>query len=133
MYRNKPVGKSVAIIGAGGIGFDMAEYLSHDMEHESPTMNVEAYMKEWGVDMNYTRGGSLAEAPKPLASPREVYLLKRSKGKHGKKLGKTTGWIHRSSLAMKEVKMLQQVTYEKVDDAGLHLSLIHISEPTRPY
>ena len=123
LYRNKPVGKSVAIIGAGGIGFDMAEYLSHDMEHESPTMNVEAYMKEWGVDMNYTRGGSLAEAPKPLASPREVYLLKRSKGKHGKKLGKTTGWIHRSSLAMKEVKMLQQVTYEKVDDAGLHITV----------
>ena len=123
LYRNKPVGKSVAIIGAGGIGFDMAEYLSHDMEHESPTMNVEAYMKEWGVDMNYTRGGSLAEAPKPLASPREVYLLKRSKGKHGKKLGKTTGWIHRSSLAMKEVKMLQQVTYEKIDDAGLHITV----------
>ena len=123
LYKNKPVGKSVAIIGAGGIGFDMAEYLSHDMAHESPTMNVEAYMKEWGVDMNYSRGGSLAEAPQPLASPREVYLLKRSKGKHGKKLGKTTGWIHRSSLALKEVKMLQQVTYEKVDDAGLHITV----------
>ena len=121
LYRNKFVGQSVAIIGAGGIGFDMAEYLSHDMAHESPTMNVEAYMKEWGVDMEYTRGGSLAEMPQPLASPREVYLLKRSKGKHGKNLGKTTGWIHRSSLAMKDVKMLQQVTYKKIDDTGLHI------------
>ena len=123
LYRNKPVGKSVAIIGAGGIGFDMAEYLSHDMEHESPTLNVEAYMKEWGVDMNYTHPGALAAAPEPLASPREVYLLKRSKGKHGKKLGKTTGWIHRSSLAMKQVKMIQQVSYDKVDDAGLHITV----------
>ncbi len=121
LYRNQEVGKRVAIIGAGGIGFDMAEYLSHDMEHESPTMNVEAYMKEWGVDMDYTRGGSLATAAQPLASPREVYLLKRSKGKHGKKLGKTTGWIHRSSLAMKKVNMLQEVTYKKVDDQGLHI------------
>ncbi len=123
LYRNKPVGKSVAIIGAGGIGFDMAEYLSHDMAHESPTMNVEAYMREWGVDMNYTNPGALAAAPEPLPSPREVYLLKRSKGKHGKKLGKTTGWIHRSSLTMKQVKMLQQVSYDKVDDAGLHITV----------
>ena len=121
LYRNKPVGKSVAIIGAGGIGFDMAEFLSHDMKHESPTMNVEAYMKEWGVDMEYKNGGSLAEKPQPLPSPREVYLLKRSKGKHGKNLGKTTGWIHRSSLSMKDVKMLQQVSYEKIDDDGLHI------------
>ena len=123
LLRKKHVGNSVAIVGAGGIGFDMAEYLSHDMKHESPTMNVEAYMKEWGVDMNYTKGGSLAEAPQPLPSPREVFLLKRSKGKHGKNLGKTTGWIHRSSLAMKEVKMLEQVTYEKIDDDGFHISV----------
>ena len=123
LYRNKPVGKSVAIVGSGGIGFDMAEYLSHDMSHPSPSLDVEDYMKEWGVDMTYKKGGSLAEAPQPLASPREVYLLKRSKGKHGKNLGKTTGWIHRSSLAMKDVKMLREVTYEKVDDSGLHISI----------
>jgi len=123
LYRNKPVGKSVAIIGAGGIGFDMAEYLSHDMAHDSPTLDVKAYMKEWGVDMNYTNPGALAAAPEPLPSPREVYLLKRSKGKHGKKLGKTTGWIHRSSLTMKQVKMIQQVSYDKVDDAGLHITV----------
>jgi len=119
----KPVGKSVAIIGAGGIGFDVAEFLSHDFDHPSVSLSVDDYMKEWGVDMNYERGGSLAVAPSPLPSPREVFLLKRSKGKHGKNLGKTTGWIHRSSLAMKKVNMLAQCTYEKVDDAGLHITV----------
>ncbi|MDP5141034.1 MAG: FAD-dependent oxidoreductase, partial [Spirosomaceae bacterium] len=122
LAKKVPVGKKVAIIGSGGIGFDMAEYLSHDMAHESPTLSVEAYMKEWGVDMNYTRGGSLGVA-EPLPSPREVYLLKRSKGKHGRDLGKTTGWIHRSSLAMKNVQMLSEVTYDKVDDAGFHVTV----------
>ncbi len=123
LYKNKTVGDKVAIVGAGGIGFDMAEYLAHDMTHESVSLNTENYMKEWGVDMAYTTGGALAEAPQPLASPREIYLLKRSKGKHGKNLGKTTGWIHRSSLAMKEVKMLADVSYEKVDDQGLHIKV----------
>ena len=123
LYRNKEVGKKVAIIGAGGIGFDMAEYLAHDMTHESVSLNTENYMKEWGVDMDYGKGGALAEAPQPIASPREIYLLKRSKGKHGKNLGKTTGWIHRSSLAMKEVKMFADVSYDKVDDQGLHIKV----------
>ena len=123
LYKNKSVGDKVAIVGAGGIGFDMAEYLAHDMSHESVSLNTENYMKEWGVDMSYTNGGALAEAPQPLASPREIYLLKRSKGKHGKNLGKTTGWIHRSSLAMKEVKMLADVSYEKIDDQGLHIKV----------
>ena len=123
LYKNKSVGDKVAIVGAGGIGFDMAEYLAHDMSHESVSLNTENYMKEWGVDMSYSKGGALAEAPQPHASPREIYLLKRSKGKHGKNLGKTTGWIHRSSLAMKEVKMLADVSYEKIDDQGLHIKV----------
>ena len=123
LYRKKPVGKRVAIMGAGGIGFDMAEYLAHDMAHEVPTLSVPAYMQEWGVDMDYYRGGSLAEGPKPLPSPREIYLLKRSKGKHGKNLGKTTGWIHRASLNMKDVKMLALVEYKKIDDMGLHIEV----------
>ena len=123
LYKNKSVGDKVAIVGAGGIGFDMAEYLAHDMSHESVSLSTENYMKEWGVDMSYSKGGALAEAPQPLASPREIYLLKRSKGKHGKNLGKTTGWIHRSSLAMKEVKMLADVSYEKIDDQGLHIKV----------
>ena len=119
----KTVGKSVAIIGAGGIGFDTAEYLSHDFDHPSVSLKMEDYMKEWGVDLAYARGGALADSPQPLPSPREVYLLKRSKGKHGKDLGKTTGWIHRSSLTMKRVNMLAQCTYERVDDAGLHITV----------
>jgi len=123
LYANKPVGKSVAIVGSGGIGFDMAEYLAHDMSHESVSLNVEDYMKEWGVDMTYAKAGSLAESADPLPSPREIFLLKRSQGKHGKNLGKTTGWIHRSSLAMKKVNMLAEVEYQKVDDNGLHISV----------
>ena len=88
-------------------------------------------MKEWGVDMKYKRAGSLADSPEPLPSPREIYLLKRSKGKHGKNLGKTTGWIHRSSLAMKKVNMLKLVTYEKFDGEGLHtVSYTHLTLPT---
>jgi 2,4-dienoyl-CoA reductase (NADPH2) len=113
------VGKTVAIIGAGGIGFDVAEYLSH--EGPSVSMDIDKYMNEWGVDMHYKKPGSLAESADPSPSPRTIYLLKRSSGKHGKNLGKTTGWIHRSSLAMKGVKMLANVSYDKVDDQGLHI------------
>ncbi len=120
LYQNKPVGKSVAIIGAGGIGFDMAEFLAH--EGESPSMHVEHYMKEWGVDMTYQKGGANTP-PQPAPSPREIFLLKRSGGKHGKNLGKTTGWIHRASLKMKAVNMLANVTYEKIDDEGLHINV----------
>jgi 2,4-dienoyl-CoA reductase (NADPH2) len=120
LYKNKEVGTRVAIVGAGGIGFDMAEFLAH--QGESVSLNTEAYMKEWGVDMTYQKGGSLAEAV-VTPSPREIYLLKRSKGKHGKNLGKTTGWIHRSSLVKKAVKMVANVTYHKIDDEGLHISI----------
>ena len=118
LYENKPVGNRVAIIGAGGIGFDMAEFLAH--QGESYTLNIPAYLAEWGVDQTYASGGSLAEHPKPAPSPREIHLLKRSSGKHGKGLGKTTGWIHRASLVMKKVKMLANVEYIKIDDDGLH-------------
>ena len=121
LARRKHVGKSVAIIGAGGIGFDMAEFLAH--QGESVSLNTPAYMKEWGVDMAMERAGSLVQTgPDPVASPREIYLLKRSSGKHGKGLGKTTGWIHRSSLAMKQVKMIANVAYDKIDDQGLHIT-----------
>ncbi len=124
LHKKKPVGKRVAIVGAGGIGFDMAEYLAHDMTHESVSLDVANYMKEWGVDMTYQKGGSLMEGgAQPLPSPREIFLLKRSKGKHGKGLGKTTGWIHRSSLAMKKVNMIGEAQYDKVDDAGLHITV----------
>ena len=120
LYRKMPVGRRVAIIGAGGIGFDTAEFLAQ--EGESPSLHVPVYMEEWGVDMRYRQGGALA-APQPAPSPREIWLLKRSGGKHGKDLGKTTGWIHKASLAMKQVQMLANVRYHKVDDAGLHISV----------
>ena len=120
LYHNKPVGNKVAIVGAGGIGFDMAEFLAHNPEEASPSVNTAEYMKEWGVDMAYSKGGALMEA-QPAPSPREIYLLKRSSGKHGKNLGKTTGWIHRSSLKMKEVKMMGNVEYQKIDDDGFHI------------
>ena len=118
LEKKVEVGKKVAIVGAGGIGFDVAEYLAH--EGTSPSLNVQKYQKEWGIDPSYGAGGANT-VPAPHPSPREIYLLKRSGGKHGKNLGKTTGWIHRASLAMKQVKMMGSVEYEKVDDQGLHV------------
>ncbi len=120
LLNKKYVGSRVAIIGAGGIGFDVAEFLAH--EGEAPSLNIDKYLEEWGIDPAYSHGGA-NKAPQPSASPREIYLLKRSGGKHGKTLGKTTGWIHRASLAMKQVKMLANVDYEKVDDRGLHITV----------
>ncbi|UDM15723.1 NADPH-dependent 2,4-dienoyl-CoA reductase [Vogesella sp. XCS3] len=118
----KPVGRSVAVIGAGGIGFDVSEYLTH--EGKSPSLDTAAFMKEWGVDMAVaTAGGLAASGPQPHPSPRQVYLLQRKSSKVGEGLGKTTGWIHRASLQMKNVTMIPGVTYDKIDDAGLHVTI----------
>ena len=118
----KPVGKKVAVIGAGGIGFDVSEYLTH--EGVATSQNIEAFMEEWGVDMSLqARGGIEGVEAKVAASPREVYLLQRKTSKVGDGLGKTTGWIHRSGLKNKGVKMMPGCTYNKIDDAGLHISL----------
>ncbi|SCK10553.1 NADPH-dependent 2,4-dienoyl-CoA reductase [Vogesella sp. LIG4] len=120
LKHGKQVGRKVAIIGAGGIGFDTAEFLTH--EGKSPSLDVAAFMREWGVDMDVaTAGGLAASGPQPHPSPREVYLLQRKSSKVGEGLGKTTGWIHRSSLLMKQVKMIPGVSYERIDDAGLHV------------
>jgi len=118
LKHGKPVGNSVAVIGAGGIGFDIAEFLTH--EGEATSQNVEAFMKEWGVDMKYENRGALMEAS-PEPPKREIFLLQRSKGKLGARLGKTTGWIHRSSLKMKKVNMIGLVEYQRIDDDGLHI------------
>ncbi|GLR15625.1 NADPH-dependent 2,4-dienoyl-CoA reductase [Portibacter lacus] len=115
----KTVGASVAVIGAGGIGFDVSEYLAH--QGILPSLHTKEYMDEWGVDMEYKSAGALKQPEIELAA-RELYLLKRSGGKHGKDLGKTTGWIHRASLKMKKVKMLANVQYDKIDDEGLHIT-----------
>ena len=121
VLRNKKhVGQRVALIGAGGIGFDVAEYLAHD--GASTSLDTSAFMKEWGVDMLYQKAGAMTK-PLPMASPRTIYLLQRTKGKIGAKLGKTTGWIHRSSLKMKKVETLDGVQYEKIDDQGLHINI----------
>ncbi len=117
VLNKKPVGHKVAIIGAGGIGFDVAEFLTH-----SENVSIEDFMKEWGVDMSYKNRGALMNNEIAKA-PREVFLLQRSKGKLGEGLGKTTGWIHRSALKMKKVKMISEVGYHKVDDAGLHITV----------
>ncbi|MEZ4801128.1 MAG: NADPH-dependent 2,4-dienoyl-CoA reductase, partial [Gelidibacter sp.] len=118
VLKNKAkVGKRVAVIGAGGIGFDVSEYLTH--QGESLTLNREEWLKEWGVDRtNETRGGIIPQVIAPPA--REVVMFQRTAGKVGAKLGKTTGWIHRATLKMKKVKMIAGVEYTKIDDQGLH-------------
>jgi 2,4-dienoyl-CoA reductase (NADPH2) len=116
-----PVGRRVAVVGAGGIGFDVAEYLVH--EGDSPTELPELWRREWGVaDPAEYRGGLAPEGPRPEPAAREVVLLQRKAEKPGKRLGKTTGWIHRASLKMKGVKTLTGVNYEKIDTGGLHVS-----------
>ena len=115
----KPVGKRVAVIGAGGIGFDVSEYLTH--EGESASQNIDVWLKEWGIDKSLeARAGIEAIHPEFEPSSREVFMFKRSKGKFGAKLGKTTGWIHRSTLKKKNVQFMAGVSYTKIDDKGLH-------------
>ncbi|WP_371195838.1 FAD-dependent oxidoreductase [Glaciecola sp. SC05] len=118
--HKKPVGKRVAIIGAGGIGFDVSEFLSHGKV--STSTNIPAFMKEWGIDMEFkARGGVEGMRADPEPSPREIFLLQRKTTKVGSGLGKTTGWAHRAGLMMKGVNMIAGVEYEKIDDAGLHI------------
>jgi 2,4-dienoyl-CoA reductase (NADPH2) len=120
VLHGKPVGKRVAIVGAGGIGFDVAEYLSQDAP--SPSTDVARWSAEWGVDQKYTSRGGLAQ-PAPEPSEREIWLLQRTPGNLGKRLNKTTGWVHRAALRMKSVTMLGGVTYDRIDDAGLHITI----------
>ena len=118
----KHVGKKVAIIGAGGIGFDTAEYITH--AGESTSQNIPAFMKEWGIDMTFgSRSGTEGITAQPEPSPREVYLLQRKSTRVGKGLGKTTGWVHRAGLAMKGVRMMPSCDYKRIDDDGLHLTV----------
>ena len=115
----KPVGNRVAVIGAGGIGFDVSEYLSH--QGKSSSQNIDAWLKEWGIDKSLkARSGIENITPEFDPSPREIFMFKRSKGKFGGNLGKTTGWIHRSSLKKKKVQFIGEVSYTKIDDKGLH-------------
>ena len=121
VLRNRvPVGKRVAIIGAGGIGFDVAEFLLQD--GHSPTLDLEEWLAEWGVvDPAEARGGLSLQRKQPQPS-REITLLQRKPGKHGATLGKTTGWIHRAVLKMNNVQMIGGVNYERIGDEGLLIS-----------
>ncbi len=120
LRERKPVGKKVAIIGAGGIGFDTAEYLSH--EGESGSLNPQKFYDEWGIDTNYAHVGGLKQ-PVLEQSDREIYLLQRKAKAVGASLGKTTGWIHRTGLKHRDVKMIAGASYDKIDDQGLHITV----------
>jgi 2,4-dienoyl-CoA reductase (NADPH2) len=120
LTARRPVGKRVAIVGAGGIGFDVAEFLTQAAP--SPSTDIARWSHEWGVDRDYVQRGGLA-TPRPEPSEREVWLLQRTPGTPGKRLNKTTGWVHRAALKMKNVQMLGGVGYERIDDDGLHVSI----------
>ncbi len=119
VLKGAKIGDRVAIVGAGGIGFDVAEYLTQ--AGESPTLHLDDWLQEWGVADPETLRGGLG-TPRPEASARAVTLLQRKAEKPGRRLGKTTGWIHRATLAAKGVRMVGGVNYERIDSEGLHLS-----------
>ena len=121
IQQKKKPGSCVAILGAGGIGFDVAEWLTHDHKNETS----EEFYDEWGIDITGTHRGGLKTSA-IAASSRKVYLLQRKKEKLGQRLGKTTGWIHRLSLKHKQVDMLSGVTYVRIDDEGLHLLIDNV-------
>ena len=116
------VGQRVAIMGAGGIGFDVAELVTHD--GPSGALDVEVFAKEWGIDfVNHPRGGVTGVTPQVQSSGREVWLLQRKTSAVGKGLGRTTGWTHRITLQRRGVTMIGGVEYEAIDDAGLHIRI----------
>ena len=116
---HREVGKRVAVIGAGGIGFDVTEFLTTD---ESPALNLKEWEQEWGVTDDLDTPGFVTK-PRPLPATRQVYLVQRKPGSQGKSLGKTTGWVHRATVKMKGVEQISGARYDKIDDDGLHLTL----------
>jgi 2,4-dienoyl-CoA reductase (NADPH2) len=120
LAHNRPVGQRVAIIGAGGIGFDVAEFLVERVP--SPTTDIGRWTRNWGVDTQLDYRGGL-QAPRPEPPMREVWLLQRTAGRLGARLNKTTGWVHRASLRAHQVRMLGAVSYECLDGDGLHIAI----------
>jgi 2,4-dienoyl-CoA reductase (NADPH2) len=118
LLRGRPVGARVAIVGAGGIGFDVAEFLGHDAAHASTSLDIPAFMCAWGIDMQLAGRGGLATET-ALSSPREIWLLQRKPTPPGRDLGKTTGWVHRLELKRRGVRMMAGVSYVGIDDRGL--------------
>ena len=122
ILNKHPLGKRVAIIGAGGIGFDTAEYITHS--GESSALDIDQFMHEWGIDKSLDARGGIEGCKAVVSpSPREVFLLQRKTSKIGSGLGKTTGWIHRTGLAKKQVQMINGCDYKRIDDQGLHLTV----------
>lgn len=123
VLRDKvPVGEKVAIIGCGGIGFDTAMYLSQP--GEATSQNIAEFCVEWGIDTSLNQSGGLRpEGPQLPKSPRQIVMLQRKASKPGEGLGKTTGWIHRTTLLSRGVKMIPAVSYQKIDDEGLHVTI----------
>ena len=122
LLHKREVGQRAAIIGAGGIGFDVAHFITHPAGVSS--LDRDAFMEEWGVDRYYRMpGGLMQKRPQFLSSDRRVHLLQRKTGKMGESLGKTTGWIQRLTLKQRNVTMINAVTYRKIDDDGLHITL----------
>ena len=123
LKHHKPVGDRVALIGAGGIAFDVVEFLNHEVHNGQHLPNVREYFEHWGIDGAFEQRSGLTTA-KPPTAKRQITMMQRSKGKLGSRLGKTTGWIHRSQAKSFGVKMLSEVTYEQIDDNGhLHLQV----------
>jgi 2,4-dienoyl-CoA reductase (NADPH2) len=120
LLKGRPVGTRVAIVGAGGIGFDVAEFLVQAQPEAG--LDVGRYLKEWGVDEAYTARGGLT-SPRPEPAGHQVWLLQRTPARPGRTLGKTTGWAHRASLKAHGVEMLGGVSYGRIDDAGLHIEV----------
>ncbi|WXA89792.1 NADPH-dependent 2,4-dienoyl-CoA reductase [Pendulispora rubella] len=124
LLHEKPVGKTVAIVGAGGIGFDVATYLTHATHAHSSTLDAKRWLAEWGVDPEVHAPGGVEGVARQESPPtRKVYLLQRKKESLGKGLGRTSGWVHRAALKGKGVEMIPGVSYDKVDDAGLHITV----------
>ena len=123
VLRDKaPVGEKVAIIGCGGIGFDTALYLSQS--GIATSQNIGEFCAEWGIDTSLQNAGGLRPEGMQLAkSPRQIVMLQRKTSKPGDGLGKTTGWIHRATLLARDVKMIPGVSYQRIDDAGLHVTI----------
>ncbi|MEN8722359.1 MAG: NADPH-dependent 2,4-dienoyl-CoA reductase [Alphaproteobacteria bacterium] len=118
----REIGKSVAIIGAGGIGFDVAELISH--KGKSAALDIDTFAKEWGIDFeNHPRGGVTGVEPQVERADRDIYLMQRKTSGVGKGLGKTTGWTHRLALARRQVKMMNGVEYKRIDDDGIHVTV----------
>jgi 2,4-dienoyl-CoA reductase (NADPH2) len=121
LLNQRQVGAKVAIVGAGGIGFDVAEFLSHDASHASPSLDIAAFMSEWGIDMRLEARGGLAPETSTV-SPREIWLLQRKATPPGRDLGKTTGWVHRLTLKRRGIRMLAGVEYLGISDRGLEIA-----------